>query len=77
MDLIVLGLGCAALAGLTGCDDAPKKNPAPGDPVTFRGHIRNWDNLTPSAAYRWDLDGNTVYAQRLSAERCAGFRDGD
>lgn len=40
--------------------DAAKKNPAPGDLVTFRGHVRNWDNLTSSAAYKWEIDGQTV-----------------
>jgi hypothetical protein len=46
--------------------DAAKNNPAPGDLVTFRGHVKNWDNLTPSATYRWDLDGNPVASGTLS-----------
>jgi hypothetical protein len=46
--------------------DAAKNNPAPGDLVTFRGHIKNWDNVTPSATYRWDLDGNPVASGTLS-----------
>jgi hypothetical protein len=40
--------------------DAAKNNPAPGDLVTFRGHIKNWDNVTPSADYRWLIDGNIM-----------------
>jgi hypothetical protein len=46
--------------------DAVKNNPAPGDLVTFRGHIKNWDNLTSSATYRWDLDGIPVASGTLS-----------
>ena len=46
--------------------DAVKKNPAPGDLVTFRGHVRNWDNLTPSADYRWELDGVPVASGTLT-----------
>ena len=46
--------------------DAAKKNPAPGDLVTFEGHVRNWDNLTPSAEYRWELDGVPVASGTLT-----------
>lgn len=40
--------------------DAAKNNPAPGDLVTFAGHIRNWDNVTAAAEYAWQLDGAVV-----------------
>ncbi len=40
--------------------DAAKNNPDPGDVVTFRGHIHNWSDLTPSADYHWELDGQIV-----------------
>ena len=42
--------------------DAPTNNPAPGDRVTFRGHVRNWGDVTPSAHYRWEIDGVMVSA---------------
>jgi hypothetical protein len=41
--------------------DAVKKNPAPGDTVTFHGHIKNWGFTThPVVEYRWQIDGETV-----------------
>ena len=46
--------------------DAAKKNPVPGDLVTFEGHIKNWDNLTPAADYRWELDGVSVASGTLA-----------
>ncbi|MCY2953149.1 MAG: choice-of-anchor D domain-containing protein [Planctomycetota bacterium] len=46
--------------------DAAKNLPAPGDTVTFRGHIRNWSNLTPSVEYLWQLDGATVATGTLT-----------
>ena len=46
--------------------DSVKKNPAPGDVVTFHGHIRNWDYLTPAANYRWELDGVPVASGTLT-----------
>lgn len=46
--------------------DAAKKNPAPGELVAFNGHIRNWDNLTASADYRWELDGVPVASGTLT-----------
>jgi hypothetical protein len=46
--------------------DALKKNPAVGDLVTFNGHIKNWDNLTDSAGFRWELDGVPVASGTLS-----------
>ena len=47
--------------------DATKNNPAPGDLVTFTGHIRNWgDTAGASVAYRWQLDGVTVATGTLA-----------
>ncbi len=47
--------------------DAAKNNPAPGDSVTFHGHIRNWgSNVVAAADYRWQLDGATVATGTLT-----------
>lgn len=46
--------------------DAAKNAPAPGDVVTFVGHVRNWGDATPSAAYRWELDGVEVASGTLA-----------
>ena len=46
--------------------DAAKNNPAPGDLVTFRGHVRNWSNWTPQAEYWWLIDGQVVERGVLS-----------
>lgn len=46
--------------------DAAKNNPAPGDLVTFNGHIKNWDNYSPEVGYRWELDGIPVAYGTLS-----------
>jgi CARDB protein/F5/8 type C domain-containing protein len=46
--------------------DATKNNPAPGETVTFHGHVCNWGNHTSSAAYRWELDGQTVTSGTLT-----------
>ena len=46
--------------------DATKNNPAPGDVVTFIGHVRNWGTSTLSPAYRWDLDGNPMAGGTLN-----------
>lgn len=46
--------------------DATKNMPAPGDVVTFHGHIRYWgDESTPvqpvgAVAYQWKIDGEVV-----------------
>jgi hypothetical protein len=41
--------------------DAAKNNPAPGDTVTFHGHIKNWGiNTLASVQSRWQIDGATV-----------------
>lgn len=37
--------------------DAPKNNPEVGETVTFLGHIKCWDGVLPSVAYRWLIDG--------------------
>jgi hypothetical protein len=46
--------------------DAAKNNPVPGDAVTFRGHVRNWDNVTPTVDYRWLIDGQIVSGGTLT-----------
>jgi len=41
--------------------DATPNSPAPGEPVTFHGHIRSWcEDAAPSVSYRWLLDGVPV-----------------
>jgi hypothetical protein len=45
--------------------DAPKNMPAAGDAVTFRGHVRSWNDATASAAYRWELDGTPIASGSL------------
>jgi len=47
--------------------DAAKNNPAPGDAVTFSGHIRNTGTTTVSPEYRWDLDDVPVAGGTLSS----------
>ncbi|MGB9625472.1 MAG: CARDB domain-containing protein, partial [Phycisphaerae bacterium] len=47
--------------------DAAKNNPAPGDVVTFSGHVRNTGTVTVSADYRWDLDGAPVAGGTLTS----------
>lgn len=39
---------------------ATKKTPAPGDAVTFQGHIKCWDGGVSSVGYRWMIDGVVV-----------------
>jgi hypothetical protein len=46
--------------------DAAKNMPAPGDLVTFRGHVRNWSNFTASVDYRWEMDGAVVASGTLN-----------
>jgi len=47
--------------------DATKNDPAPGDLVTFTGHIRNWgDTAGAAVGYRWQLDGVTVATGTLA-----------
>lgn len=46
--------------------DAAKKNPDPGDIVTFIGHIRNWDRSVTSVDYVWKLDGVTISTGTLN-----------
>ena len=40
--------------------DAAQNHPAPGDLVTYHGHVRNWANQTAQAEYSWTLDGVQV-----------------
>ncbi len=40
--------------------NAAKNNPAPGETVTFVGHIRTWQESVPSVDYVWHLDGEPV-----------------
>jgi len=47
--------------------DAPKNAPAPGDVVTFHGHIRLWGTAAqPSIAYVWQLDRATLATGTLT-----------
>ncbi len=47
--------------------DAAKNNPAPGDLVTFRGHIRNTgDGTVASVGYEWRLDNAPVASGTLT-----------
>lgn len=47
--------------------DAAKNNPAPGDPVTFGGHIRNTgDSPAASVDYEWRLDDVPVASGKLT-----------
>lgn len=47
--------------------DATKNNPAPGDLVTFSGHIRLWGTSSlASVAYRWQMDDVTVAGGTLT-----------
>lgn len=47
--------------------DAAKNNPAPGDAVTFRGHIRNTgDSAAASVDYEWRLDDVPVASGTLT-----------
>ncbi|HPD32617.1 MAG TPA: CARDB domain-containing protein [Phycisphaerae bacterium] len=47
--------------------DAAKNNPAPGDSVTFRGHIRNTgDSPAASVDYEWRLDDVPVASGTLT-----------
>ncbi|MBN1916658.1 MAG: right-handed parallel beta-helix repeat-containing protein [Verrucomicrobia bacterium] len=41
--------------------DATKNDPAPGDTVTFHGHVKLWGTSgLSSVAYRWELDGEEL-----------------
>lgn len=47
--------------------DAAKNNPAPGDLVTFTGHITGWGTATvPAVGYQWLIDGNVVGSGTLT-----------
>jgi len=47
--------------------DAAKNNPAPGDIVTFRAHIRNWSTAAlTNVPYRWSIDGAAAGGGTLS-----------
>ncbi len=51
--------------------DAAKNNPAAGDIVTFRGHIKNWGTSSVSTGYQWFLDG------ALAASGTVGLSPGE
>ena len=47
--------------------NAAKNNPAPGDPVTFHGHVKLWGTTDlPAVAYQWRIDGAVVEAGTLT-----------
>ncbi len=46
--------------------DGAKNNPAPGDVVTFHGHVVNWGGSLAAVDYRWQIDGTTVASGTMS-----------
>jgi hypothetical protein len=56
--------------------DAPKNRPAPGDPVVFTAHVRNWGNGDlASAGYEWRVDGEVVQSGSIAGFAASTTRE--